>query len=102
MRTTIRSFALFRTKKLPKELKNKWSVNFKPVFEKMTGDNPIIIPTTNVEAYLEQSCRRGLERLRVLSPWIFDESRKSKPEAWLVSQWSKCTATGYDHEKAMK
>ena len=95
-------FALFRTEKLPKELKNKWRVNFKPVFEKMTGDDPITIPTTNVEAYLEQSYRRGLERLRVLSPWIFDGSRKSKPEAWLVSQWSKCTAKGYDHEKAMK
>ena len=67
----------------------------------MTGEDLITIPTTNVEAYLDQSYCMGLESLRILSPWIFDRSRKSKPEAWLVSQWSICTAKGYDHEKGM-
>ena len=66
---------------MPRELKNKWRVNFKPVFERMTGEDPITISTTNVEAYLEQSYCRGLERLHILSPWIFDKSRKNKPEA---------------------
>ena len=102
VRAPIRPFVLFWTKKLPRELKNKWEVNFKPVFEKMTGDDSITIPTTIVEAYLKQYYRRGLERLRFLSPWIFYGSRKSKPEAWLVSQWSKFSAKGHDHEKAMR
>ena len=65
MRAPICPFALFWTKKLPKELNNKWKVNFKPDFEEMTGDDPIPIPTTYVETYLEQSYCRGLERLCV-------------------------------------
>ena len=74
---SIRPFSLFRTEKLPKELKNKWRANFKPVVEKMTGDDLITIHTTNIEAYLGQSYHRGLERLCVLSPRIFYGSRKS-------------------------
>ena len=102
VRAPIWPFALFRAQKLPKHLKNIWRCNFKPVFERMTGDDPIRVPTTNIEAYLDESFQQGMTRLRELSPWIFEKDRKIKPEAWTISQWCKCTAKGYNHDEVIR
>ena len=102
VRAPIQLFTLFRALKLPKHLRNNWRCNYKPVFERMTGDDPIRVSTTNIEAYLDESYQQGMSRLCELSPRIFKKDRKIKPEAWTISQCCKCIAKGYNHDKGIR
>ena len=102
MNAPVHPFALFCKEMLPPKMRTKFRTNWKPVFDKMTGESDIIVSENFKEEYLNETYNKGVNRLKECSPWIFEQDAKRKPEAWSVSQWSKCTSPSYDHDEVIR
>jgi hypothetical protein len=90
-KTPVKPFRLLKPNHLPEALKNKFLLEWKPIFA-MMGEAPnltIPVGTSPLDPeFIQESFEKGTAYLKTRASYIW-ALKKSKIEAWSIGEWSK-------------